>query len=234
MSNTLSIQHGEKRRKKSPYCYLSPVGDGAASRRKAKETRRSEGRIDPPDGAGELQLHLLQVEHHRVKEPLEALHPLRSVRRRPSLSLRNRPRGRAPAAQRAGRGERRPDAAPERVGGFELERGALAPGKYARRGRQELEGKWRAGRPVEMFGERVEAAGRKCLGACLSRRLAVCAGGERFSGGEGGICLPILGFRFESPRAREREWGCVGGWRPQAGGSLDLRRGRAGLGWAAP
>jgi hypothetical protein len=30
--------------------------------------------LDAPDGAGELQLHLLQAEHQRVEEPPHGLH----------------------------------------------------------------------------------------------------------------------------------------------------------------
>lgn len=37
------------------------------------------------DGAGELQLHLLQVEHQRVQEPPQVLHLLRPRHERPFL-----------------------------------------------------------------------------------------------------------------------------------------------------
>ena len=90
---TFSAGNNKKKTNQHSYRYLSFVCDEAASRPKAKEKRRSTERVDPPDGAGELQLHLLQVEHQRVQEPPEAIHPLRPRETRsPSLSLRNRPR----------------------------------------------------------------------------------------------------------------------------------------------
>lgn len=97
-----------------------------------------------------------------------------------------------------------------------------------------------------MFRERVEAAGGKCLGggggARVSEAEAVRTGGGRFSGGEGGAFffanfgLLARGegdWLFRSaPRARESGRRRRGVQSPQAGGSLDLRRGRAGLGSA--